>query len=153
MLVFSSSSQTLSGKIDHFYNKPFTLSVHIGDSLIPVQKITTNEKGEFQFDLQNLNNVYATLGKKYGLTKNAMLRIELNRERNQFADVIVQSFYEPSININREIKTRGDKRDIRIHLVYNPRSGSILQPIVQKSRPLRSINPCINFKSNGERYK
>jgi len=115
-----SYSQILTGKIDHFYNKPFTISVHIGDSLIPVQKITTNEKGEFQFDLQNLNNVYATLGKKYGLTKNAMLRIELNRERNQFADVMVQSFYEPSININREIKTRGDKRDIRIHLVYNP---------------------------------
>jgi thiol-disulfide isomerase/thioredoxin len=115
-----SYAQTLSGKIDHFYNKPFTLSVHIGDSLIPVQKITTNEKGEFQFDLQNLNNVYATLGKKYGLPKHAMLRIELNRERNQFADVIVQSFYEPIISINKEIKTRGDNRDIRIHLVYNP---------------------------------
>jgi len=45
-----SYAQTLSGKIDHFYNKHFTLSVHIGDSLIPVQKITTNEKGEFQFE-------------------------------------------------------------------------------------------------------
>lgn len=113
-------SQTLNGKIERFENKIFTIYVHIGDSLLPVQEITTNSKGEFQFDLKQLNNVYAQLRQKYGLTKQTMLRIELNKERNQFADVMVQSYYEPVLNVNKEVPMRGDKRDIRIELVYNP---------------------------------
>ena len=113
-------SQTLSGRIERFENKPFTIYVHAGDTLLPVQKVMTNSKGEFQMDLKQLNVVYDYLRQKYGVSKHALLRIELNRERNQYADVMVETYYEPVLNINKEINTKGDKRDIRINMVYNP---------------------------------
>lgn len=113
-------SQTLSGRIERFENKPFTIYVHAGDTLLPVQQVMTNSKGEFQIELKQLNDVYDYLRQKYGEGTHALLRIELKRERNQFADVIVETYYDPVLNINKEINTKDDKRDIRINMVYNP---------------------------------
>jgi thiol-disulfide isomerase/thioredoxin len=115
-----SYAQTLSGKIERYKNKPFTIYVHAGDTLWPVQKVTTNSKGEFVFDLNRLNAVYEHIGKKYGLTRHAMLRIELNKERNQYADLLVQTNYNNLNSATQEIKKNEPGGNIQVQLVYNP---------------------------------
>jgi len=114
------NSQILHGKIKNFANKEFMIYIHCGDSLVPVSRLKTNSNGEFIFDLKEINNVIAKLENKYKFTKFIFLRIELHKERNQYADFLILSSYKNELSVNSELPYKGELKDIRISLTYNP---------------------------------
>jgi len=120
ILIYSSKSQIFSGKIERFENKPLTIYLHVGDTLLPIQQVITNHNGEFIIDLKQLNDVFDYLRQKYGISKYALLRIEFDRELNQFADFLVQTYYEPTLSIKKELNTKDIKKNIHVRMIYSP---------------------------------
>lgn len=96
-------AQTLSGKIGRFPNRTFALYAVYAYSLIFLDSIKTNEKGEFYYPLA------LTLKKKYppGVIPSKYITFRLQLNWNQFADIIGHNHYSQTntINISRkEIK-------------------------------------------------
>ncbi|MCX7863083.1 MAG: hypothetical protein N2449_08830, partial [Bacteroidales bacterium] len=120
--IFISTSilcQTFSGTIKNFNNRSFAIYAIFADSLIFIDSIRTNNKGEFSYPL------YETMKKRspdnIKAAKHVTFRIQLNW--NQFADVIGNNDYgKQTINIphSDNPQPKKNEKDIVLNTVFRP---------------------------------
>lgn len=120
LLVYVTSGQSLRGTIKHFPNRSFGLYAIVGDTLVLLDSIRTDQRGQFRYTLPSVNNFYNYL-RYLGLhvPDYVMLRIQLHPL--QYTDVLVKSYYNPSIASSTiETRQKYHPDDVVIHLVYRP---------------------------------
>lgn len=123
LAVFGNSySQTLSGHVLHFPNKKLDLFLNVGDTLLPLESVQTDSKGNFSFPLQRVNGVNEYF-QKQGIRPPSRLFLRLQLHPLQYTDVLVRSYYPPQGTRASQKKGTSGKAtpgDISLQLVYHP---------------------------------